>query len=214
MNITNIYLIRHGESEGNKIHAFLGHTDLDITEKGHAQAERTAEYLKNIPADIIYSSDLKRAYSTALHTADKKGMKVVRSEDLREIYAGEWENVLFDELMVKYPEDFSVWKENVGRARCTGGESVAELQRRITAEIRRIAMENEGKNIFIFTHATPIRVIKAAFDGYSLDDIQSIPWASNASVTHVEYSEGDFRVVDYSKDDFMLDLLTVLPKTV
>ena len=45
---TNLYFIRHGESEGNKIRAFLGHTDLDLTEKGHSQAQNTAEFLKDI----------------------------------------------------------------------------------------------------------------------------------------------------------------------
>ena len=71
---TTIYLIRHGESQGNAVRAFLGHTNLDLTKKGHDQAECTAKYLKNIHADVIYSSDLLRAYSTAEHTAKIKGM--------------------------------------------------------------------------------------------------------------------------------------------
>lgn len=214
MQTTHIYLIRHGESEGNRVHAFLGHTDLDITEKGHAQAEKTAEYLKNIHADAIYSSDLKRAYNTALHTAEKKGMDIIKNKNLREIFAGAWENRLFDEISIDYEEEYRVWKENIGQARCTGGESVAELQIRFVDELKKIAKENEGKTVFVFTHATPIRVTKAAFDGISLDEIQNIPWASNASVTHVECDNGVFRVVDYSIDSFMEDLLTVLPKNV
>ena len=214
MSTTHIYLIRHGESEGNRVRAFLGHTDLDLTEKGHAQAEKTAEYLKDIHADVIYSSDLKRAYSTACHTAKKKGMEIIKNKNLREIYAGEWENRFFDDLAVEYATAFGIWKENIGRARCTGGESVAELQTRFVTELKKIVKENEGKNIFIFTHATPIRVTKAAIDGVSLDEIKDIPWASNASVTHIECNGEDLRVVDYSIDHFMEELLTVLPKTV
>ena len=45
---TNIFLVRHGQSEANKRDAFIGHTDLDLTEKGHKQAEKAAEYLSKI----------------------------------------------------------------------------------------------------------------------------------------------------------------------
>ena len=214
MTTTHIYLIRHGESEGNRIHAFLGHTDLDITDKGHEQAKKTAEYLKDIHADVIYSSDLKRAYNTALHTANEKGMEIIKSEGLREIYAGEWENRLFEELAVEYEETFRTWRENIGFARCTGGESVAELQMRFVSELKRIKRAHEGETVFVFTHATPLRVTKAAFDGISLEDMKSIPWASNASVTHVECVGEEYRVADYSIDHFMQELLTALPKNV
>lgn len=214
MNTTHIYLIRHGESEGNKSNLFLGHTDLDITEKGHAQAEMTAEFLKDIKVDAIYSSDLKRAYNTGLHTAKRKGMEIVKDENLREIFAGEWENRLFEDIVVEYKEDFKVWKENIGRARCTGGESVEELLERFVSEVKKIAKENEGKTVFIFTHATPIRVLRAALDGLSLDEIQSVPWASNASVTHVVSENGKLKLVDYSIDHFMGDLATFLPESV
>ena len=214
MSTTHIYLIRHGESEGNKLNLFLGHTDLDITEKGHAQAEKTAEFLQNIHVDAIYSSDLKRAYNTGLHTAEKKGIEIIKSQNLREIFAGKWESRLFEDIAVEYEEDFRIWRENIGLARCTCGESVEELQLRFVAEVKRIAKENEGKTVFIFTHATPIRVLKAALDQASLDEIKNIPWASNASVTHVVSDGGELKLAEYSIDHFMGELATYLPKNV
>ena len=66
INDTLIYIIRHGESLGNKNRKFLGHTDLDLTDLGYAQALKTAECLASVPFDRIYSSDLIRAYNTAL----------------------------------------------------------------------------------------------------------------------------------------------------
>jgi probable phosphoglycerate mutase len=211
---TNIYLIRHGESEGNRLRFFLGHSDLDLTEKGHEQAERTAEFLDSINADVIYSSDLKRAYNTALHTAKRKGMEIIKSKNLREVFAGEWENRSFDELLIEYKDEYSVFRDNIGRAHPTGGESVAELQTRFVSELKRIALENEGKSVLVFTHATPIRSTKAAFDGLSLDEMQSVPWPSNASVTHVECVDGEFSVTAYSINHFMGEIATTLPKTV
>lgn len=214
MTTTQIYLIRHGESQGNQRNAFLGHTDLDLTPKGHMQAEKTAEYLKDIHVDVIYSSDLIRAYNTALHTAKIKGMEIVKRQNFREIFAGDWENKTFDLLREEYKEEYDIWLNNIGMARCVGGESVEELQKRVVAEVSAIAKENEGKTIFIFTHATPIRVLKAACDNKGAGEIKDIPWASNASVTHAEYKDGKIRIIEYGKDSFMGDMRTALPKNV
>ena len=71
MGKTRLYMIRHGQSEGNLKNLFLGHTDMDLTELGHLQAEMAAEYLATVPVDVIYASDLKRAFHTALHTSEK-----------------------------------------------------------------------------------------------------------------------------------------------
>lgn len=211
---TIIYLIRHGESQGNAIRAFLGHTDLDLSERGHMQAQKTALYLKNIHADVIYASDLRRAYSTAKHTADLKGMDIIKDEKLREIYAGEWENRLFDDLEKEYPQSYSIWRNDIGNAGPDGGETVQELQKRIANELTKIANDNPGKTVFIFTHATPIRTFKAFCDKKSADEMKDISWASNASVTRAEYKDGSFEVTDYSMDEFLSDIKTVLPANV
>lgn len=214
MSATQIYLIRHGQSLANEMDAFLGHDDLDLTEKGRRQAEMTAEYLKDIPVDVIYSSDLKRAYHTSLATAEKKGMQVIRNKNLREVNAGEWEQKTFRELESRYAEDYGVWVNDIGNARCTGGESVVELQQRFTTEVEKLARENEGKTIFIFTHATPIRVLRAAWENKTKDEIKLVPWASNASVTRGIYEDGAFRILEYSIDSFMGGLVTALPESV
>ena len=211
---TIIYLIRHGESQGNAIRAFLGHTDLDLSEKGHMQAQKTALYLKDIHADVIYASDLSRAYSTALHTADLKNMQIIKNKNLREIYAGEWEGKLFDNLEKEYPQTYYIWRNDIGNARPDGGEAVLDLQKRIAHEITKIAKDNMGKTVFIFTHATPIRTFKAFCDKKSIDEMKAIPWASNASVTRAEYSDGSFVITDYSIDGFLSDMKTVFPSNV
>lgn len=211
---TQIYLIRHGESEGNKARAFLGHTDLDITETGHIQAENTARFLKDIKADVIYSSDLIRAYNTALHTAEMKGMEIIKNSNLREIYAGQWETLKFTELEDRFKNEYGVWKENIGEASCPGGESTAQLQKRIVTEVTKIARDNQGKTVFIFTHATPLRVFKAYCDGKGLDGIKDVPWSTNASVTHVEYENGKFNVIQYGIDYFQDKDITKLPANV
>ena len=205
---TNIYLIRHGESQGNLRNMFLGHYDLDLTEKGVEQAKMSAQYLKNIEVDAIYSSDLKRAYSTAVQTAELLNMPIITSQELREIYAGKWEGMPFMGIGDTYKESFDVWLHNFGHARCDEGESVEELKQRFVSEVERIAAINDGKTIFIFTHATPIRLLAAHCQGLGIDEYKNIPWSANASVTHVVYTNGNFDLIEYSKADFMGNLVT------
>ena len=212
--MTDIYVIRHGQSLANEKDLFLGHGDMDLTELGYKQAERTSDYFSNIHVDAIYSSDLLRAYHTALATAKKKGLSVTTSKNLREIHAGKWEFMPFKEIINTYREDFLVWKNNIGFARCTGGESTIEAGQRLAAEIKRIAQENPGKTVCIFSHAAAIRMMKAVCDGCAQEDMQKIPYPSNASVSHLKYEDGILRVLEYSIDDFMGDLSTHLPANV
>lgn len=214
MNTTKIYFIRHGESEGNKRDAFLGHTDLDLSPIGYKQAKLTAKFLKDIPCDAIYSSDLKRAYNTAVETSKLKGMQIIKNKNLREIFAGKWENQLFCTLEEEYKDTYKLWLENIGKAKCDEGESVEELQNRFVSEVEKIAKENMGKTVFIFTHATPIRVLKAKCDNATLDEIKNISWATNASVTIVEYKNDKLEMVEYSKDSFLGEFVTALPENV
>jgi len=122
---TLIYIVRHGESLGNATHTYLGHTDLDLSERGHKQARVTAEHLKDVKLDAIYSSDLKRAHNTALPHAVLRGMPVIDSVALRELNIGDWEGLKVDDLIKYHYEDFVVgWQQNFGTFTVPGGERV------------------------------------------------------------------------------------------
>ena len=206
---TTIYLVRHGQSEGNLQDRFMGHTDTPLTELGFRQAELAAGYMENIHLDAIYSSDLQRAYNTALATAKRKGMTVTKTEKMREINGGMWETVVFPQLHEKYPEDFGTWCNDFKNCRCTGGESVLEMQKRIVTEVARIAEENPGKSVAVFCHATPIRVFNIHCTGN-----WDAPYPSNASTSVAEYENGEFKLLQYSIDHYMGDLVTALPEDV
>lgn len=211
---TTVYMIRHGQSEANLQDQFLGHGDLDLTAQGHAQAACAAEWLRTVPCDAIYASDLKRAFHTAEHTARAKGMAVTPDAELREIAAGKWEFMPFCDIKTTYPEEHSLWRADLGRACPTDGESVAALQRRIVATVTRIVEAHRGQTVFIFSHATPIRVMAAYCRGKTADEITALPWPTNASATCISYENGVFTLEEYSRDDYMGDLRTALPPNV
>lgn len=206
-----IYLIRHGQSKANEKNLFLGHGDLDLTDVGIEQAKKTAEYLKTVNADVIYSSDLLRAYNTAKQTANVLNLPIVRDKELREIDCGEWDFVPFDEIKVRFKDGYNVWINDVANAKCDGGESVREVQERLARAVTKIANDNLGKTVLIFSHATAIRCFAAYCACGSVDGVKDIPWANNASVTEVEYVDGKFKLIEYGRDDFMGSIGTGLP---
>jgi len=197
---TEIFLIRHGQSIANLKNCFLGHGDLDLTDIGFWQAKNVAEFLKDVKVDAIYSSDLQRAYHTALPSAELRGMEVIREPLLREIDGGEWENRPYKELLLR--ESFQRWMKNDPDVVCDGGESVRALSERISRKITEIAEENLGKTVFVFSHGTPIRSMKILWDKIPLEESRNVPWPGNASVTHIEYENGKFHILEYAKDDF------------
>lgn len=208
---TIICLIRHGESEANRRDAFLGHGNLELTETGRAQAEMAAAFLEKQGADVIYSSDLIRAHETAKAAARRLGLPVITDPQLREIDAGAWDFLTFAELRERFAESFRVWTEDLENAVCDGGESLKQLRQRILSAVTRIAEENKGKRVLIFSHGTPIRLMGAHAMGKGLGEL---PWPANASATTLEYENGCFRMVEYSREDYMGELVTKLPDNV
>ena len=115
--MTRILLVRHGESGANKDKFFAGHLDIDLSELGYKQAKCTADYIaKTYKVDMVYSSDLLRAYHTAETIAKMTGNSLKKKESLREINAGEWQGLVFDELQKKYADSYGVWLTDIGRA--------------------------------------------------------------------------------------------------
>ncbi len=213
--MTTLILIRHGESEANRQEIFAGHIDPDLQNKGLMQAKLTAKYIVgNYKVDEIYASDLKRAYKTAMRLAQILDIKVIKDKNLREINAGKWEGMKFDELRVAYPEEYNVWLNHIGRAECVGGESVKQLGERIMGALTKIAEENEGKTIAIATHATSIRAAQSIIKSGTVEEMENIPWVSNASVTVFEYNNTEWKVIAESKDEHLAELKTELPSNV
>ncbi len=212
--MTRMIFVRHGESTGNQTHSFYGHFDGGLTERGRAQARAAAKFLKDYKIDIAYGSDLSRAFETGTIIAKPHGLEVIPDKELREIYAGEWENLLFAEIGEKYPEEFGIWKTDVWNARPVGGEKVSELAARVRREVWKLARENDGKTVLIATHATPVRVLVCEWLGMADEKMCEIDWVKNASVSIVDYDTENNTVkpVVIGEAEFLGDLATQFVK--
>lgn len=213
--MTTLLLIRHGESAANRAGVFAGNYDAELLEHGFIQARCTAKYIsENYNVTKVFASDLHRAYHTGKCVADELGLEVSKNSNLREIAAGKWDGVSFEEIYKNWSEEFTIWMNDLAHASCPGGETVTGLGERVFGELGRIARENDGETIVIATHATPVRVSYTMAKYGSVEKIDENPWPSNASVSVLYYDNGSWSCGEYSIDEHMGELRTFLPDDV
>lgn len=212
---TTLIFVRHGESSANGKGVFAGHLDLPLSERGRQQAEETARYIKeNYPVDAIYSSDLQRAFETAIPVGRQFHLEIARMPQLREIFAGDWQGRSFDELQTSYADTYGVWLRDIGLAHPLNGESVEELSDRIWNCVQEICRREQGKTVVIVTHATPIRALQCRLLGKSLGEMKNVSWVSNASVTEVSVENGKWNLQNIGADAHLSNLKTQFPANV
>jgi len=202
--MTTFIIVRHGFSIYNKERRFTGQTDIPLDEIGVLQAQRNAEYvLANYKIDRIYSSDLDRAYKTALPVAQALGLPIIKSDRLRELYLGVWEGQRIEDIKREQPEAFAHYKRTAPDACGLGGETKGQLRERVSREFERIAAENEGKTVFVAAHGGTIRYLCSAWMDIPIERIREVPNILNASLTVVDYEpatgKAAFRLVSYNK---------------
>lgn len=213
--MTQLLIIRHGQSCANLDGVFVGHVNSPLSDLGKDQAEATANYIvSNYHVDAVYASDLERAFYTSNAVAQKLGLPITADDQLREIFAGDWEGVKFDDLSANYGEPYQLWLRDIGMAQCPNGESVAQLQNRFVGALRRIAQEHDGETVVIASHATPIRTFMCHCADCGLENMKNIPWVSNASVTVAEFDGTHFTIVTPGYDEHLGHMKTALPKNV
>lgn len=207
--MTRLIITRHGQSIANAEKRFAGHSDFDLSDIGRKQAELAADYIaKNFKIDVIYSSDLLRAFNTAVPSAKRLGLEVIPYKPLREIFAGEWEGRTTDDLAIEYEKDFHVWKNDYASSRCTGGESTAEVYRRVTATVEEIAKKHDGQTVMLSTHATVVRAIQAYSMGLDETRVGEIPFTHNASINVFVYENGKLSPENVNIVEHLGDIVT------
>ena len=141
---TRLLLLRHGQTELSVQRRYSGHGDPELTALGHAQAAAAAARLAELPdVAAVLSSPLRRARQTAAAVAEATGAPLVTRDGLIETDFGGWEGLTFAEARERDPELHASWlgSEDVAPP---GGESFAEVGRRIETELKNVLADYPG----------------------------------------------------------------------
>lgn len=190
--MARIYLIRHGEVEGNSgtRRTFVGWGDKPLTARGEAQAQAVAERLSGEKLQAVYASDLQRARRTAEYIAQPHGVTVQCDAALREINFGVWEGLSEAEILADWQ---GVWQRRQADPVQVGapeGESLNDLWARWQPTWQRIVQEHQNQNVAIVSHNSALRVLlchllDAPFSSYRRINM------SNCGLSQVEIKAAD-----------------------
>ena len=191
--MTEIFLIRHTQAEGNLYRMMQGHWDGDVTAHGWEQIAALAERFRNVPVDAVYSSDLYRARMTAGAVTKYHGeLELQQVPALREIDVGPWETAFFGNVFHEFPQQADDFVNHPGRWRIDGAETYAAVQERAYAALEAIARRHDGQRVVVVSHGVTIRCIMSRVLGVPLEDVETLPIFFNTSVTTLHYSGGRF----------------------
>lgn len=182
-----IYLLRHGESEGNRDMKFRGRSDYVLTERGRHQAECAGRYLEGTEFDAVFSSPLKRAFETAAIVSKYLNCEVQSDEAFNNIELGVWEGKKKDEIRERYPEEWKVWISEPEKLIIDGMESLNDVIRRTATAAENIRKSYTG-NVLIVTHRAVIKPMIADMIGIREPYFWKIH-TGNAAVNILEWRE-------------------------
>ena len=154
------FVVRHGETEWNKLGRFQGHTDISLNDRGLSQARETAVASEDWGYTAIYSSPLVRTVQVAEEIAKVTPMLVSQEPGLKELSLGDLEGVTGEEMRNDWPDLFAAWRTEPEKMSMPNGESLGELRDRTWQVILDIEQKHSSDDsIVVISHNFAIRSI-------------------------------------------------------
>ena len=205
----NILLIRHGQSEWNKLNLFTGFKNIELSEQGIEEANKAGQNFKNldIKFDIVFTSELKRAQETAKiilqnldqwdHLNNKR--KIISNINLNERDYGDLTGLNKKETAEKFGEDqVHKWRRGYSD-QPPNGESLEDVVTRVTKyfeEIIKPAIQSDGNdNILIAAHGNSLRALLIVMNIYQPNNINTVELSTGVPI-HIILKDNKFSIKD------------------
>lgn len=193
-----LYLIRHGKTIFNEERRYQGGgCDSDLTATGIAQAEETAEKLKELSFDKCYSSPLGRVQRTTEIILKNHNTANELNDSLKELNFGKWEGIKFDKEFAPEPMYREFWENpETFTGENSGGENCTDLMNRIYTGIEAICKKHQdSEKLLIVSHGGAINAFLNVCLGIPLEKFWVLPRIKQASITIVDWNKGESPIV-------------------
>jgi broad specificity phosphatase PhoE len=173
-----IYLVRHGQTEWNRIHRFQGRSDVPLNTEGQRQVRETATAWKEVPFAAIYTSPLSRAIATAEAIRSyHPTVPLIKEEGFIEMELADFDGMESKRWATDYADFMKAWGKNPGGVRMPGpgGECLEEVQARAMDTLNRICRPYPpDTTIVICSHNFVVLSILCRAKGISLDKFREL----------------------------------------
>jgi len=187
VRVRRLVMLRHGQTDYNAGSRMQGQLESELTDLGRAQAVAAAEVLAKRQPLLIVSSDLRRAYDTAVALGERTGLTVHVDTRLRETHLGDWQGLTHQQVDANAPGARLAWRDDASWAP-HGGESridVADRSVPLVAEL--VACEHEwgtedpDRPVVLVAHGGLIAALTAALLDLPVDSWPVLGGMGNAS---------------------------------
>lgn len=195
---TRICLVRHGETEWNAARRIQGQIDIALNANGVRQAEAAGRWLRAANISALYSSDLQRAWATALAIGAANGLAPIPVPEMRERRYGVFEGLTYDEVRDRYPDGYAAFEGRNADYDFENGESLRDMFARVTGKLRQIAESHPGENVAVVLHGGVLDVINRFVRGNPLEMPRDflIP---NAGISWVHVENGRWQLESWGE---------------
>lgn len=159
MSATQLFLLRHAEVESKYQRVFGGRIDMDLSPRGHEQAEALARYVARHDFQAIYASPMRRVQQTLAPLAKDLKQPPTVCPELREVDFGDWTGLGWDEVFEKYRISAFQWLHQIECAGIPNGECRSTFAARVEPRLRSILNEHKEQSVAIICHGGVIRMI-------------------------------------------------------
>ena len=170
--MTELLLIRHGETDANRELRFQGHVDLPLNDIGHEQARRVGLRLASETVDALFCSDLQRACQTAQpvveHHPNAQTLTPIPHADLREQSFGVVDGLRVADIKAQYPQDWAQWICFDADYSFSGGETTRQFHARVMALLQTLAQTHAGQTLAVVTHGGVLDMVYRTARGLPL----------------------------------------------
>ncbi len=203
--MNKFYMVRHGEAESNVLGILSSNpkTNHHLTEKGRMQAKDIAKEIDGMKIDIIYASPFVRTTETAQIIAENigyDGEKIVFDERLHEIFAGDLDGMVDAEYQAFFESREAKFTKTP-----PNGENYQDVKKRMTEFLYDINAKNEGKNILIVSHNTPLWLMYMGALGMTERQGMDMREAGKPFLHNTELKEVFFAPIPHNRN-YELDL--------
>jgi broad specificity phosphatase PhoE len=209
-HVTLLMLVRHGETEDNRLQIFQGHGGSPLNAAGIAQAEALALRLRDVRIDHVVASDLERAHQTASIVMLSHAPLAVRLDArLREVDVGAWQGLHREEIQERFADEWEAWRRGED-ARRGGGETYREAGARAKALVLECCEHaKEEDTLLMVSHAGTIRALTSQLLDAPLEAFAPV---RNTGLTCIEWSKGRGKLHLWSDVMHDCDPVSFLPR--
>ncbi|MEI5908898.1 histidine phosphatase family protein [Bacillus spongiae] len=184
--MTTIFLVRHGETNWNAIGKLQGRTDIPLNSVGVQQAEECSMYLKAFEWDVMITSPLKRARTTAEIINKKLMVPLIERDEFLERCYGDAEGMTIEERTATFPD--KIYRNQ---------EEWTSLNQRVMTGIQELHQRYKGQKILLVAHGAVINAILATISNGEIGTGKTK--LMNACISNIHYHEEQWRVYDYNQ---------------